>query len=158
MINPSTSQTMKRTHVITVRPVIRPPQRMIEIKGNHGTSGTLKTRGRSGCVLRKMITPSDTKTKANNVPMLERSAASLMAKIPDGMPTASPAIQVDQCGVLNLGCTAEKNFGNSPSRDIAYQMRACPYWNTSSEEIIPVRAPITIIERDQRLAPSTFSA
>src|SRR5579885_2824143 len=90
--------------------------------------------------------------------MFDRSAASLIAKIPDGMPTTNPAIQVDRCGVLNLGWTAENSFGNSRSRDMAYQIRACPYWKTSSDEIIPVNAPITIIDRDHRLAPSTFRA
>ena len=74
-----------------------------------------------------LITPSDTKTNANRVPIFERSAASLIAKIPAGSPTANPAIQVEICGVLNLGCTFEKNPGNNRSRDIAYQMRACPY-------------------------------
>src|ERR1051326_2561560 len=37
-------------------------------------------------------------------------------------------------------------------------MRAWPYWKTSRDEIIPVSAPITMIERDQRLAPSACSA
>src|ERR1700722_1130153 len=90
--------------------------------------------------------------------MFDRSAASLMAKIPDGIPTTNPAIQVETCGVLNLGWTSENILGNRRSRDIAYQMRACPYWKTSNDEIMPVSAPITMIERDQRLAPSTFSA
>src|ERR1700758_4517085 len=118
---------MNRSQVTTVSPVIKPPQRIIEIRGNHGTSGTLKIRLRSGWVRRRMITPRETSANAKSVPILERAAASLMGKIPDGIPTAKPAIQVDQWGVLNFGCTAEKNFGKSPSRDIAYQMRACPY-------------------------------
>src|ERR1700732_3837672 len=100
-----------------------------------------------------MITPSETRTKAKSVPIFERSAASLMAKIPAGTPTAKPAIQVDQCGVLNLGWIFEKNRGKSPSRDMAYQILAWPYWKTSSDEIMPVSAPITMMERDQRLAP-----
>jgi len=49
-----------------------------------------------------MITPSDTSTKANKVPMFDMSAASLMAKIPDGIPTTNPAIQVETCGVWNF--------------------------------------------------------
>src|SRR5712671_7348756 len=138
---------------MTVRPVIKPPQRMIEISGNHGTIGTRNTRLRSGWVRRRIITPSETRAKAKRVPMFERSAASLMAKIPAGMPTAKPAIQVDQCGVLNRGWIFEKNRGKSPSRDIAYQILAWPYWKTKSDEIMPVSAPITMMERDQRLAP-----
>src|ERR1700730_10043337 len=90
--------------------------------------------------------------------MFDRSAASLMAKIPDGIPTTNPAIQVETCGVLNLGWTTENIFGNRRSRDMAYQIRAWPYWKTRSDEIIPVSAPITMIERDHRLAPSTCKA
>ena len=41
---------------------------------------------------------------------------------------------------------------------MAYQMRAWPYWNTSSDEIMPVSAPITMIDCDQRLAPRAFKA
>ena len=59
--------------------------------------------------------------------MLARSAASPISTRPAGMPTAKQAIQVDQCGVLYFGCTAENSFGSRPSRDMAYQMRAWPY-------------------------------
>src|SRR5215472_5836473 len=104
------------------------------------------------------MTPRETRTKAKSVPMFDRSAASLMAKMPEGMPTAKPAIQVDQCGVLKRGCTAENSLGNKPSRDMAYQMRAWPYWNTSREEIMPIKAPTTITEREKRLAPRTCNA
>src|SRR6202795_5007579 len=127
MSNPSASQMTKRSQVITVSPVISPPHNRTEINGNHGTNGTRKARGRSGCLRRRKMTPSDTKTNANRVPMLERSAASPMSTSPAGIPTAKQAIQVDQYGVLNLGCTAENNFGSKPSRDMAYQIRACPY-------------------------------
>ena len=124
MTRPRPSQITKRNHVMTVSPVISPPHKIIEISGNQGTKGTLKTRLRSGCVRRRIMTPSETSTKAKRVPMFERSAASLMAKIPAGTPTANPATQVDKCGVLKRGWTAENNLGKSPSRDMAYQMRA----------------------------------
>src|SRR6185312_6147987 len=128
------------------------------MSGSQGTKGTRNARGRSGCLRRRKITPSDTRTKANNVPMFERSAASPMSTSPAGIPTAKQAIQVDQCGVLNLGCTAEKSLGRSPSLDMAYQIRAWPYWNTSIEEIMPISAPSTITERKIGCAPRTFSA
>src|ERR1019366_8384741 len=115
------------SHVIRVSPNIKPPQSSTEISGNQGTNGTRKARLRSGCLRRRKITPSETRTKANNVPMLARSAASPMSTRPAGIPTAKQAIHVDQYGVLNLGCTAENSFGSKPSRDMAYQMRACPY-------------------------------
>src|SRR5580692_1059366 len=148
MAKPMASQTTKRIHVITVNPVINPPHRRIEISGNQGTNGTRNPRRRWGSLRRKMMTPRETKTKANSVPMLERSAASLIAKMPEGIPTAKPAIQVDQCGVLKRGCTLENNFGKRQSRDMAYQMRAWPYWKTKSEEIMPISAPTTIMERE----------
>ncbi len=83
----------------------------MERMGNSGTQGTLKPRGRSGWVRRSRITPKETSTKANSVPMLERSAASPISTSPEGRPTARPAIQVDQCGVLKRGWTREKNVG-----------------------------------------------
>src|SRR6266436_6256222 len=127
MQRPSASQMTKRSQVITVSPVISPPHNTTEIIGNQGTKGTRKARGRSGCRRRKKMTPIDTRTKANRVPMLERSAASPISTSPAGIPTAKQAIQVDQCGVLYLGWTAENSFGKRPSRDMAYQIRAWPY-------------------------------
>src|SRR5262249_28064834 len=95
--------------------------------GNNGTKGTLNARGRSGCARLRNKTPRETSTKANKVPMLERSAASPISTNPAGIPTAAPAIQVDQCGVLYFTLSVEKNFGSRPSRDIANQMRVWPY-------------------------------
>src|SRR5215469_12952137 len=152
------SQLTKRSQVITVSPVIRPPQNTTEMIGNQGTRGTRKARGRSGCRRRRKITPSETSTKANKVPMFERSAASEISTRPAGIPTAKQAIQVDQYGVLNLGCTAEKNFGSSRSRDMAYQILACAYWYTRIEEIIPIRAPMIITAWKTGRAPRVFRA
>src|ERR1035438_3625127 len=143
---------------MSVSPNISPPHRITDISGNHGTNGTRNARLRSGCLRRRKMTPSETSTKANSVPMFARSAASPISTSPAGIPTAKHAIHVDQCGVLYFGCTAENNFGSNPSRDIAYQIRACPYWNTSSEEIIPVSAPITITERKNGCTPKYFIA
>ena len=50
-----------------------------------------------------------------------------MSKMPAGIPTTKPATQVLTCGVWKRGCTREKMPGNSRSRDMANQMRACPY-------------------------------
>src|ERR1700722_6982100 len=127
MQSPRNNHTTKRIQVITVNPVINPPHSTTEIRGNHGTKGTRNARGRSGWWRRRKITPSETSTNANRVPMFERSAASPMSTNPAGIPTAKQAIQVDQYGVLNLGWTAEKSLGSRPSRDMAYHMRACPY-------------------------------
>ena len=56
--------------------------------------GTRNDRGRSGCFARSTITPSDTSTKANRVPMFESSANVSISQIPAGIPTTKPAIQV----------------------------------------------------------------
>src|SRR5713226_2062742 len=65
MHRPSVSHIKNRSHVITVNPVINPPHKTIEISGNQGTKGTRKARLRSGCLRRRRITPSETRTKAN---------------------------------------------------------------------------------------------
>src|SRR5437764_12193175 len=103
MHRPSARQTKKRNHVITVSPVIRPQHNKTDIRGNQGTNGTRKARARLGCLRRRKMTPNETSTKANRVPMLERSAASPMSTSPAGIHTAKHAIQVDQWGGLNLG-------------------------------------------------------
>ena len=61
-----------------------------------------EARARLGCLRRRKMTPNETSTKANRVPMLERSAASPMSTSPAGIPTAKHAIQVDQWGVLRI--------------------------------------------------------
>src|SRR5579884_1495268 len=121
------SQPKKRNQVMTSRPDISPTQSTTEMMGNNGTKGTLNARLRSGWFLRRNITPSETRTKANKVPMFERSAAWPIATNPAGKPTTKPAIHVDQCGVLNLECSVENNLGHSPSGDMANQLRVCPY-------------------------------
>ena len=47
--------------------------------GIQGTKGVLKLRGAWGCVRRTTITPKQTKAKANKVPMLVISPATLAA-------------------------------------------------------------------------------
>ncbi len=49
MAKPMNSQTKKRIQVSRGRPIISNRQQAIEIRGNRGTSGTRKERGRSGC-------------------------------------------------------------------------------------------------------------
>src|SRR5260370_41611573 len=112
MNNPSASQITKRSQEMSASPRTSPPQRMTEISGNQGTNGTRNARLRSGSLRRRKMTPSETSTKANSVPMLARLAASPISTSPAGIPTAKQAIQGDQCGVLYFGGTAENNFGN----------------------------------------------
>ena len=72
-----------------------------------------------------------------------------MSRIPAGMPTTNPAIQVAVEGVRKRGCTRPNKRGRSPSRDIANQTRACPSWNTSNDEIMPIIAPNNTPRRTQ---------
>src|SRR3954468_18008871 len=65
-----TIQTMNRSQVSTGRLSISHTQARIARLGSHGTPGALNDRSRSGRVRRRMITPADTTTKANSVPML----------------------------------------------------------------------------------------
>ena len=65
------------------------------------------------------------------------------------MPTTNPAIQVAVEGVRKRGCTRPNKRGRSPSRDIANQTRACPSWNTSNDEIMPIIAPNNTPRRTQ---------
>src|SRR6185437_6153103 len=152
------SQAKKRSQVITSSPAIKATHMITEMIGKSGTKGTLNALGRSGCDRLRKSTPNETRTNAKSVPILERSAASLMLKRPAGIPTAAPAIHVDQCGVLNFGWIAENSPGSNPSRDMANQIRVWPYWKTSRDETIPIRAPMMITVWNHLLAPRCESA
>ena len=82
---------------------MRMKQKTMESMGRKGTQGTRKPRGRSGWVRRRTRTPALANMNAKRVPMFERSAKVPMSKMPAGMPTRKPAIQVAVCGVLYLG-------------------------------------------------------
>ena len=97
--SPIASHTKNRIHVISGSPIIRIAQQMIDRIGTSGTNGTRKLRARSGCFLRNTITPADTTTNANSVPMFDNSAKVSISHKPAGTPTTNPAIQVEMCGV-----------------------------------------------------------
>src|ERR1017187_6393469 len=142
MAKPTISQTKNLTHVSSGKAIISTRQKAMEIIGSHGDPGTLNPRGRAGWVLRSTITPRETMMNANSVPMFAKSAKVPISQMPAGIPTTRPAIQVLMCGVLWTGWTLENTRGSRPSRDMANQMRACPYWNTRREESMPTMAPI----------------
>ena len=73
---PSSIQTPNRSQVSPGRLSISQKQARAERIGSTGISGTRKARWRSGRVRRSTITPIDTSTKANSVPMLTRLASS----------------------------------------------------------------------------------
>src|ERR1700679_205128 len=118
------SQTKNRTHVITGRPVISNTQKTTERTGITGPNGTRNPRYRSGSLYRSTITPIETSTNANSVPMFDISANVPTSNNPAGIATSTPATQVANAGVRNRGCTLLKTSGSNLSRDIANQTRA----------------------------------
>src|SRR5687768_13266106 len=107
-----------RIHVTTGSCSIRYRQARIEMIGVYGTPGTLNGRGRSGSVRRRKITPADTNTNANRVPMFVRSTTSAMFANAANVATKSPVMIVPTYGVRYFGCTFENSGGRRPSRDI----------------------------------------
>jgi hypothetical protein len=96
------------------------------MSGVMGTNGTRNGRGRSGSLRRSTITPADTSTKANNVPMLVRSTTSEMFANAENAATNTPVRMVPTYGVLYFGCTFAITGGSSPSRAIEKKMRGWP--------------------------------
>ena len=71
--------------------------------------------------------PTETTMNANSVPMLARSANVPMSQMPAGMPTARPGDPGADVRRLVHRVHLGERRGSSPSRDMANQMRACPY-------------------------------
>src|SRR5579884_3194601 len=121
----------------------------MEINGVTGTHGTRNGRGRLASVRRSTITPADTSTNANSVPMLVRSTTSAMLANAAKNATKMPVRIVPTYGVLYLGCTLARNGGSNPSRDIEKKMRGCPSWKTSSTLPIANTAPSAMMSREK---------
>src|SRR5689334_2441871 len=85
--------------------------------------GMRNLRSISGWVFSNTNTPPQTRTNANNVPMLVRSVTSTRFINSDGMATTNPATIVENHGVLNRGWIEENIGGNNPSRLIDIQIR-----------------------------------
>ena len=77
MTKPITSHTAKRIQVPSGNENIITRQVMIPRIGTKGTHGVLNGLGKFGSRLRKTITPTQTRTKASNVPMLVISPTTL---------------------------------------------------------------------------------
>src|ERR1700722_19893438 len=98
-------------------------QKNTESTGITGPNGTLNPRCRAGSLYRSTITPIDTRTNANNVPIFDISANVPTSNSPAGIATNTPATQVANAGVLNFGWTLLNAEGSSRSRDMANQTR-----------------------------------
>ena len=75
-MSPMISQTINLIQVILGSPVIRNMQLATPRSGMIGLSGTLKVRCLDGSLMRRIIIPKQTRTKANRVPILVRSTIS----------------------------------------------------------------------------------
>src|SRR5438128_362019 len=98
-------------------------QATMEISGVTGTHGTRNGRGRSGSMRRRKITPAETSTNANNVPMFVKSTTSAMFANAANAATKTPVKIVPTYGVLYLGWTLASTGGSKPSRAIEKKMR-----------------------------------
>src|SRR6476620_9681911 len=101
----------------------------------YGPSGTLNGRGRCGSLCRSTITPTQTRIKANRVPMFVKLTISSTVANAAMPPTATPVSIVVTYGVLNRGWTLANTEGSNPSRAIEKKMRGWPSWNTSNTAV-----------------------
>ena len=90
---------------------------------------------------RSTITPIDTSTKANSVPMLTSSASVFSGKKKVSAATATPVTSVVRYGVPKRSETAEKIGGSSRSRLMAKNTRLWPSSSTRTTEVSPASAP-----------------
>src|SRR5207245_11533833 len=125
--NPIHSQTPKRHHDrcgscdASTRHETAP-----NIGTSHAPPGTRNGRSRLGSLKRSTVIPIQTRKNANSVPIFVKSTMSSRDEKRAATPTKTPVTIVPTCGVLNLGCTLEKNGHRRPSRDMAKKMRGCP--------------------------------
>ena len=116
---------------------------MIARIGSTGTHGTRNPRFRSGRVRRSTITPADTSTNANSVPMLTISSSLSIGNTVAVTATTRPTISVMRTGVPCRPVLASC-VGSSPSRDIANSTRVWPSTSTMTTVVRPASAPIEI--------------
>jgi len=130
---PISSQTKKGTQVCSGKAVSEHQAASDGKDREDRAAGHAEAAGRSGWVRRNTSTPTETTMKANSVPIFERSA-----KVPM-FPNAGrnshcearhPGADVRRA---EFGMHFRERAGSRPSRDIANQTRACPYWKTRME-------------------------
>ena len=77
-------------------------------------------------VLRTINTPAHTKVKANSVPMLHISPATLAGTKAANRPTNTMKSRLLRAGVRYFSWICENNGGNKPSLLILRKTRLCP--------------------------------
>src|SRR5688572_16210020 len=118
MISPATIQIAADNNVSSPNENIIAEQTRTPRIGINGTNGVLNGLTASGFLTRSTQIPTHTKTKANNVPKLVKSPATLPGTNPANNPTNTNKSRFDLNGVRNVGCSSENTFGTSPSLDI----------------------------------------
>src|SRR6185503_15659172 len=93
-------------------------QTMIPNIGTSGTNGVLNGLCKLGSFLRRIITPAQTSTKANRVPIEVRSPATVPGTNPANKPTNTNNTILLLYGVRNFGCRSQNILGSKPSDDI----------------------------------------
>ena len=101
MTSPIKSQASNLTQVSGGSEIIIEKQIKIPKIGNSGTHGLRKGRGSLGCVYRRAITPAQTITKANNVPMLVICPSLEIGKNPAKMLIKNIKIKLERHGVFH---------------------------------------------------------
>src|SRR5882672_10814305 len=91
--------------------------------GRSGIHGVLNGRDRYGSLCLRIITPAQTSTKANSVPMFVSSTILSSGENRAKKATKIPVQIVVTCGVRYFGWTRAKILGSSPSRDMEKKMR-----------------------------------
>ncbi len=97
------SQMNRRIHVSHPSEYIIEKQTMTPATGIKGTHGVLNGRGRSGWVLRSTMTPMQTITKANSVPMEVMWPSLEIGTKPAKMLTKTMKSRLDRHGVRHVG-------------------------------------------------------
>src|SRR5579885_141363 len=118
MTCPMTSQMISRSQLSIPSEYIIAKFQTIPRTGTQGTQGVRNGRGVSGCLRRITHTLAHTITNANSVPMLVMCPTTESGRKAENGDTNRQNSRFERHGVRNLGCTSEKTFGTSPSRDM----------------------------------------
>ena len=118
MTNPAAIQISAEIRVSLLSDKIIAEHTRIPSIGTNGTSGVLNGLTASGFFTRKIQMPTHTNTKANKVPKLVRSPATLPGTNPAKAPTKMRSSQFALKGVRCTGCNSENTLGTNPSLDI----------------------------------------
>src|SRR5215471_15691009 len=123
MIWPIRSQMIRRNQFIAPSEYIMEKLTIIPKAGMTGTQGVRKGRGTPGWVRRMIQTATQTMTNAKSVPILVMWPTTERGRKAERGATKNRNRRFERHGVRNLGCTSEKIFGTSPSRDIEKNTR-----------------------------------